>query len=102
MAVEDDQLRLELLEDFGDSNSTFTDVSAGSSSTITAMLQTDYLLEETGGEIGVETKTPIITARSSDLPNVAQGDTVTIDSVVYTVVEVRDDGTGMTKLRARI
>ena len=55
MAVEDDQLRLELLEDFGDSNSTFTDVSAGSSSTITAMLQTDYLLEETGGEIGVET-----------------------------------------------
>ena len=102
MAVEDDQLRLELLEDFGDSNSTFTDVSAGSSSTITAMLQTDYLLEETGVEIGVETKTPIITARSSDLPNVAQGDTVTIDLVVYTVVEVRDDGTGMTKLRTRI
>ena len=102
MAVEDDQLRLELLEDFGDSNSTFTDVSAGSSSTITAMLQTDYLLEETGGEIRVETNTPIFTARSSDLPNVAQGDTVTIDSVVYTVVEVRDDGTGMTKLRTRI
>ena len=35
-------------------------------------------------------QTPIITARSSDLPNVAQGDTVTIDSVVYTVVEARD------------
>ena len=102
MAVEDDQMRLEFLKDFGDSSASFTDVFAGSSSTITAMLQTDYLLEETGGEIGVETKTPIITARSSDLPNVAQGDTITIDSVVYTVVEVRDDRTGMTKLRTRI
>ena len=101
MAVEDDQLRLELLEDFGDSNSTFTDVSAGSSSTITAMLQTDYLLEETGGEIGVETKTPIITARSSDLPNVAQGDTVTRFGGLYGCGS-RDDGTGMTKLRTRI
>jgi hypothetical protein len=102
MTVENDDMRLEFLQDFGVSDATFTDVSAGSSSTITALLQTDYLLEETGGEVGVETATPIITARSSDVNNVSQGDTIAINSVTYTIVEVQDDGTGMTKLRARI
>ena len=53
--VENDDMRLEFLEDFGVTDATFTDVSAGSSSTITVLLQTDYLLEETGGEVGVET-----------------------------------------------
>ena len=101
MAVEDDAMRLEFLQDFGVSDATFTDVSAGSSSSITALLQTDYLLEETGGEVGVETSTPIITARSSDIPNVSQGDTIAISGTTYTIVEVRPDGEGMTKLRAR-
>ena len=54
MTVETYDMRLEFLQDFGVSDATFTDVSAGSSSTITALLQTDYLLEETGGEVGVE------------------------------------------------
>ena len=78
MVVETDDMRLEFLKDFGVTDATFTDVSAGSSSTITALFQTDYLLEETGGEVGVETSTPIITARSSDIPNVFQGDTIAI------------------------
>ena len=101
MAVEDDEMRLEFLQDFGVSNATFTDVSTGSSSTITALLQTDYLMEDVGGEIGVETSTPIITARSVDVPNIVQGDTIAISGTTYTIVEVRPDGEGMTKMRAR-
>ncbi len=101
MAVEDDAMRLDFLTDFGVTDATFTDVSAGSSSTITALLQTDYLLEDTGGEVEVETATPIITARTSDLPSIKKGDTIVISGTTYTVVEVRPDGEGMTKVRAR-
>ena len=54
MAVEDDQMRLEFLKDFGDSSASFTDVSAGSSSTITAMLREEYLSVDSGGEVPVE------------------------------------------------
>ena len=101
MAVEDDAMRLDFLTDFGVTDATYTDVSAGSSSTITALLQTDYLMEEVGGEVGVETATPIITARSSDISNIQQGDTIAISGTTYTIVEVRPDGEGMTKLRLR-
>ena len=41
MAVEDDEMRLEFLQDFGISDATFTDTSAGSSSTITALLKNE-------------------------------------------------------------
>ena len=54
MAVEDDQMRLEFLKDCGDSSASFTDVSAGSSSTITAMLREEYLSVDSGGEVPVE------------------------------------------------
>ena len=95
MAVEDDEMRLEFLQDFGVSNATFTDVSTGSSSTITALLQTDYLMEDVGGEIGVETSTDHHCSAWMSL--IVQGDTIAISGTTYTIVEVRPDGEGMTR-----
>ena len=101
MAVEDDEMRLEFLQDCGISDATFTDTSAGSSSTITALLKNEYSLEDVGGEVGVETSTPVAIVRSSDVNNVAQGDTLAISGTTYTIVEVQPDGEGMTNLRLR-
>ena len=101
MAVEDDAMRLEFLADFGITDATFTDTSAGSSSTITALLKNEYSLEDVGGEVGVETSTPVAIVRSSDVNNVAQGDTIAISGTTYTIVEVQPDGEGMTNLRLR-
>ena len=101
MAVEDDEMRLEFLQDFGISDATLTDTSAGSSSTITALLKNEYSLEDVGGEVGVETSTPVAIVRSSDVNNVAQGDTIAISGTTYTIVEVQPDGEGMTNLRLR-
>ena len=101
MAVEDDEMRLEFLQDFGISDATFTDTSVGSSSTITALLKNEYSLEDIGGEVGVETSTPVAIVRSSDVNNVAQGDTIAISGTTYTIVEVQPDGEGMTNLRLR-
>jgi hypothetical protein len=101
MPVEDDAMRLEFLADFGISDATFTDVSAGSSSTISALLRNEYSLEDVGGEVGVETTTPIAIVRTSDVPNVVQSDTIAISGTTYTIVEVQPDGEGMTNLRLR-
>ena len=53
MAVEDDEMRLEFLQDWGVSDATFRDVSAGSNSTISAMLKREYY-EETAGDATVQ------------------------------------------------
>ena len=45
MAVEDDAMRLEFLEDWGDTAASFGDTSAGSSATITALLSKAYFAE---------------------------------------------------------
>ena len=101
MAVEDDQMRLEFLKDFGDSSASFTDVSAGSSSTITAMLREEYLSVDSGVEVPVESSEPIAKVRDTDVPNIVQGDTLSIFGTTYTVFEIRPDGEGMTDLRLR-
>ncbi len=101
MAVEDDAMRLELLADFGDSAATFTDVSAGSSSTITAVLSRAYFAESVGDQT-LESSQPVAMVRSSDVSGVVQSDTLAIDSTTYTIVEVMPDNEGLTQLRLRI
>ena len=100
MAVEDDAMRLELLEDWGVS-STFTDTSASSASTITAMLKREYF-EETAGEATVQSSQPVAVVRTTDVPNVAHGDTLAVSGTTYTVVEVSPDNEGLTQLRLRV
>ena len=72
-----------------------------SSSTISALLKNEYSLEDVGGEVGVETSTPVAIVRTSDVPNVVQSDTLAISGTTYTIVEVQPDGEGMTNLRLR-
>ncbi len=100
MAVEDDAMRLELLEDWGVS-STYTDTSASSASTITAMLKREYF-EESAGETTVQSSQPVAVVRTSDVSNVAHGDTLAISGTTYSIVEVSPDNEGLTQLRLRI
>ena len=100
MAVEDDAMRLELLSDFG-SSSTFGDTSAGSSATITALLKREYF-EESAGEATVQSSQPVAVVRTSDVPNVAHGDTLAVSGTTYYVIEVSPDNEGLTQLRLRL
>ena len=101
MAVESDEMLLEFLQDFGSSSCTFTDTSATSSSTITALLKREYY-EESAGEATVQSSSPLAIVRTSDVPNVVHGDTLAIDSVTYSIIEVSPDNEGMTQLRLRV
>ena len=51
------------------------------------------------GEVGVESNAPFAFVRTSDFPNIQQGDKLGISGTTYTVVEVMTDGEGMTSLR---
>ena len=100
MAVEDDAMRLELLEDWGTS-STFGDTSAGSTATITALLKREYF-EESAGETTVQSSQPVAVVRTTEVPNVVNGDTLAVSGVSYSIVEVSPDNEGMTQLRLRV
>ena len=52
------------------------------------------------GEVGVESNAPFAFVRTSDVPNIQQGDTLKLVEQP-TVVEVMPDGEGMTDLRLR-
>ena len=71
--------------------------SGGSASTVNVILNDDYL-SIPGGMMEVEGSTPVAVVRSSDVSSVAQGDALVVDSVTYSVVGVRPDGTGITEL----
>ena len=101
MTVETNDMRLQFLKDFGVTDATFTETSAGTTATVTAMLRNEYLEEEVGDEIRVETSVPFANVRTTDVPNIVQGDTIAISGTTYTIVEVVPDGEGMTDLRLR-
>ena len=102
MAVESDAMRLQYLKDFGVSGCTFTDVSTGTTASIHALLRKEYLEEEAGGEVGVESSAPFALVRTSDVPNVVQGDTIAISGTTFTIWAVEPDGEGMTDLRLSV
>ena len=82
MVVETDAMRLKYLKDSGVSDATYRDTSAGISATIYALLRKEYLEEVAGGEVGVESSTPFALVRTSDVPNVVQGDQITINGTI--------------------
>ena len=102
MAIETDAMRLQYLKDFGVSDATYRDTSAGISATSYALLRKEYLEEVAGGEVGVESSTPFALVRTSDVPNVVQGDQITINGTTYTIWAVEPDGEGTTDLRLRV
>ena len=91
-------MRLDLLQDFGET-ATFTDTSSGSSTSITVILTRDYLAADPGGSVEVESNSPVAIARTTDLSSVTQGDTLQISSTTYTIREVEPDNQGMTTVR---
>ena len=96
MTVETDDMRLQFLNEVTDW--TFTDTSAGTSVTITALLRKEYLEVKVEGVVGVQNNAQFAFVRTSDVPSIQQGDTLVISGATYTVVEVMPDGEGMTDL----
>ena len=54
MTIETDDMRLQFLKDFGVTDCTFTDTSAGTTATITALLRKEYLEVKVEGVAGVQ------------------------------------------------
>jgi len=48
------------------------------------------------GEIGIESTVPQVLVKTTDVPSVAHGQTMTINAVVYNIIAIQPDGTGMT------
>ncbi len=69
----------------------------GSASSINVIFNKEFF-EIAGSEVGVESSTPVIYCRSSDVTNVEQGDTILVDSITYNIVKVEPDNTGITVL----
>ena len=88
MNVETDDMKLQFLKDFGVTDATFSDTTDGTIATITALLRNEYLEVEVEGEVGVDSSALSALARTSDVPNIAQGDTLLISETTYTVVEI--------------
>ena len=78
MNVETDDMRLQFLKDFGVKDCAFTDTSARTTATITALLRKEYVEVEVHGEVGVESNAPFAFFRTSDVPSIQHGDTISI------------------------
>ena len=76
MTIETDDMRLQLLKDFGFTDATFSDTSAGTIAKNTGLLRNEYREVEFEGEFGVESSAPFALARTFDIPKIAQGDTL--------------------------
>jgi len=98
MAVESDTERAIFFDsdDFA-SSATFTDVSAGTSSTIKGIFDKESV-EQAMGEAGIIEEVPVFTCKTSDVSDATFNDTLVIDSVTYYIKELLPDGTGVTRI----
>ena len=98
MTVENYDMRLHFLKDIKVTDWTFTDTSAGTSATITALLRKEYLEVKVEGVVGVQNNAKFAFVRTSDVPSIQQGDTLVISGATYTVVEVMLAREGMIEI----
>jgi len=70
----------------------------GSGSSIDVIFNKEYFAIDPGLGMEVEGTQPVATGRSSDMTNVEIGDTITISSVTYNIINVQPDGVGTTTL----
>jgi len=61
--------------------------------TIQGILDDEYI-----EDLDIAGTRPVLICRTSDVTAVAQGTVVTINETAYTVVDIRPDGTGVTRL----
>ena len=69
----------------------------GTSSNIKIILNNEYFAIE-GESVDVDGSQPVVTCRSSDILGIDTSDTITIDSIVYNIVNIQPDNTGITIL----
>jgi len=70
-------------------------------STINVILDREYLGVDVGGEVQVESNSPVCYVATSDVAAAVHGSTIAIGGVTYTVIGREDDNTGVTMLRLR-
>ena len=99
MNVVTDDMRLQFLKDIEVTDWTFTDTSAGTTATITALLWKEYLEVKVEGVVGVQNNAQFAFVRTSDVPSIQQGDMLDISGATCTVVEVMLDWEGMTDFK---
>ena len=78
MTVENYDMRLQFLKDIEVTDWTFTDTSAGTTATITALLRKEYVEVEVESEVGVESNASFAFFQISDVPSIQQWDTISI------------------------
>jgi len=99
MAVETDTQRAIYFDtdDFATS-ATFTDVSAGTSSTVKGMFDKDSQEIVGMSDVGIMEDVPTFHCVTTDVSSAIFDDTLVIDSTTYKIKKIEPDGTGMTKL----
>jgi len=85
------------LDDFAVA-STYT-LAAGGNSTINVIFDNEFIETDLQSGVEIATQNPNCQCRSSDLPGGAKaGDSITINSINYTVRIIQPDGTGITTM----
>ena len=62
----------------------------------------DFFSSDPGGAVSIQSTAPMFKCETSTVTGVGEGDTLTVDSVGYVVVEKRPDGTGITEIRLQL
>lgn len=90
MSIESERDRLEMLKALGG-------LVIFRNTEIFGVYDEDFV--ELGFDRAVESSQPTLQCRTSDLPGVRHGDTVSVEGRLYEIVGVHPDGQGMTTLR---
>lgn len=91
MAVETAADRAIFLEDFGVT-------ATWNTNSVKGIFDNVYAAEDVGGNVAFAVTQPRFLCKTADISAMAEGDTITIESVNYYVRIIMPDGTGMTDL----
>jgi hypothetical protein len=83
-------------------NNEFSHDALHNGATLFKVIVTDWYDPVIGGTVGMGTTDPMLIAQHDDIPDVADGDTISIDGYSYTVREVRPDNTGIVRLKCEV
>jgi len=86
----------DVIDQLANVTATYT-YAAGGVADMPAIFENGYRAFDLGG-VAVESNTPELSVKSSDLTSPVRGDSVEIDDVVYTVRDIRPDNEGLTVL----
>tara|TARA_R110000765_G_scaffold34325_2_gene77842 strand:- start:926 stop:1222 length:297 start_codon:yes stop_codon:yes gene_type:complete len=88
------------LANFFDDND-FAQIATIGSASVKVVFDNAFFGQEVGGSVEIDEGIPVAHAITTDVVGVANGATIVIDSVAFTIVGREDDNTGVTMLRLR-